>query len=180
MNYLYVSSPALANVATRLITRQGWGDLWLRPKFRRGWPYYLAVWLLPFLAAIVGSLAYHLVFPQSFDPNITRGRSLLAGLPVAADPNAWKVMLFLALNLMIVEGLLTGNVLSLLEEFGWRPTFCGDWWIASAAGTPRGSAPRMWKAQPPARPRGWSVWSTVCGTGRSSSWEWAWRAEVSE
>jgi hypothetical protein len=72
------------------------------------------------LAAIVGSLAYRLVFPQSFDPDITRGRSLLAGLPVAADPNAWKVMLFLTLILMIVQGLLTGNVLSLLEEFGWR------------------------------------------------------------
>jgi hypothetical protein len=43
MNYLYVSSPALANVAIRLVTRQGWGDLWLRPKIRRGWPFYLAV-----------------------------------------------------------------------------------------------------------------------------------------
>ncbi len=39
-NYIVVMSPALANVATRLITREGWRRTWLWPNFRRGWPFF--------------------------------------------------------------------------------------------------------------------------------------------
>jgi hypothetical protein len=67
-NYIFISTPALANVATRLITKEGWGHLWLRPNFRRGWRFYLGVWLLPLLAVMVGGAIFYLLFPQSFDP----------------------------------------------------------------------------------------------------------------
>lgn len=120
LNYVFViPAPALANAATRLITREGWGHLWLRPKFRRGWPFYLAVWLLPLLAAVFGSLTYHLLFPQSFDPNVTAARNQLTGLPIASEPNPWKVMLFFTSYLMIVQGIV-GSIIANLEEFGWR------------------------------------------------------------
>jgi len=46
--------PAVANIATRLITREGWSNTFLRPNLRRGWPFYLAAWSLPLLAIIVG------------------------------------------------------------------------------------------------------------------------------
>lgn len=119
-NYLFVvPAPALANMATRLITREGWGHLWLWPKFRRGWKFYLAVWLLPLLAAIFGSLAYLLLFPQSFDPDFTGVRNQLTGLPIASDPNPWKVMLFFTPYVMIIQGL-AGGMIANLEEFGWR------------------------------------------------------------
>src|SRR5512146_1240217 len=59
--------PALANVATRLITKEGWKNLWLWPKFRRGWRFYLAACLLPLLTVIVGGGIFFLLFPQSFD-----------------------------------------------------------------------------------------------------------------
>jgi membrane protease YdiL (CAAX protease family) len=120
MNYIFICGPALANVATRLITRQGRGDLWLRPNFRRGWPFYLAVWLLPLLAMIVGGLAFYLLFPQSFDPDVSRARTLLAGFPSVAQASAWKVMLFLTPYMMIVQGVLVGGVIAIVEEFGWR------------------------------------------------------------
>ncbi len=61
--------PALANVATRLITKEGWKNLWLRPNLRRGWRFYLAACLLPLLALIVGGGIFFLLFPQSFDPS---------------------------------------------------------------------------------------------------------------
>ena len=79
-NLIFISTPALANVATRLITREGWGRLWLWPKFRRGWPFYLAAILLPFLATIVGGAIFYLVFPQFFDPNLGEVRKLLRSL----------------------------------------------------------------------------------------------------
>jgi membrane protease YdiL (CAAX protease family) len=106
-------------VATRLITRQGWGRLWLRPNFRRGWRFYLAAWLLPLLAVIVGAAIYYLVFPQSFDPNLTPAREAYASIPSLAAASPWTIMLVITLNSMIA-----GPVFLLLqsagEEFGWR------------------------------------------------------------
>ncbi len=38
MSTTYMWSPALANIFTRLVTREGWGHIWLRPRLRQGWP----------------------------------------------------------------------------------------------------------------------------------------------
>lgn len=118
-NYVVVMSPALANVATRLITREGWGRLWLRPNFRRGWRFYLAAWLLPLLAVSVGGAIFYLLFPQSFDPNLGELRKLGEILPFTAAPNPWMGLLSFTLYLLIV-GLVINGVVSIGEEFGWR------------------------------------------------------------
>ena len=118
-NYIVVMSPALANVATRLITREGWGHLWLRPNFRRGWRFYLAAWLLPLLAISVGGATFYLLFPQSFDPNLGGMRKLGETLPFVAAANPWAGLLSFTLYLLIV-GLAINGVLSIGEEFGWR------------------------------------------------------------
>ena len=44
MAVVYMGAPAIANVLTRLITREGWQNVGLRPKLRRGWPFWLAAW----------------------------------------------------------------------------------------------------------------------------------------
>jgi membrane protease YdiL (CAAX protease family) len=120
LNWFFVfPAPTLANVATRLITREGWGRLMLRPNFRRGWPFYLAAWLLPLLAVIVGGAIYYLVFPRSFDPNLGPAREAVASTPSLAAASPWTIMLISTLSAMIV-----GPVFLLLqsigEEFGWR------------------------------------------------------------
>jgi hypothetical protein len=80
-NYIFISTPWLANIATRLVTREGWGNLWLRPNFRRSRWFYLAVWLLPLLATIVGEAFFYLLFPQSFDPNLSVVQKLVESSP---------------------------------------------------------------------------------------------------
>jgi len=120
LNWFFVlPAPTLANVATRLITREGWGRLMLRPNFRRGWRFYVAAWLLPLLAVIVGGAVYYLVFPQSFDPNLGMVREAVASTPSLAAASPWTIMLISTLSALIV-----GPVFLLLqsigEEFGWR------------------------------------------------------------
>ena len=117
-NYIFVSTPLLANVATRLTTKEGWGHLWLRPNFRRGWRFYLGVWLLPLLAVMVGGAIFYLLFPQSFDPNLGEVRKLFASSPSAAA-NPWMGMLFITIQVMILA-VPINSVLSIGEEFGWR------------------------------------------------------------
>jgi membrane protease YdiL (CAAX protease family) len=118
-NGIAVSIPWLANVATRLITREGRGRLWLRPNFRRGWRFYLSAWLLPLLAVIVGGATFYLLFPRSFDPNVSGVWSLIGSSPSAAASNPWTVLLSTTLSIMIFTVPIT-TVMSLGEEFGWR------------------------------------------------------------
>lgn len=114
---LFGTAPALANVATRLITREGWGHLWLRPNFRGGWRFYLAAWMLPLLAVSAGGGIFFLFFPQSFDSNLSAVRNTFASVPFLVA-NPWAGMLVTTLENMLI-GLVLG-IFYFGEEFGWR------------------------------------------------------------
>ena len=76
-NYIIITLPALANIFTRLVTKEGWRNLMLRPNFKRGWRFYLAAWLLPLLATIVGGGLFYLLFPSPLTPTSARCGRLL-------------------------------------------------------------------------------------------------------
>jgi len=118
----YMGAPALAHILTRLITREGWQDLYLRPKFKQGWRYWLLCWIAPSVLVFAGMATYFVLFPQFYDPTLSAVRRLLEqrtpGLTLPQiDP--WTVVisqtLFAVLIAPIVNGLFT-----LGEEFGWR------------------------------------------------------------
>jgi CAAX protease family protein len=115
---LLMLAPAIANIATRLITREGWSNMLLRPNFRRGWPLYLAALFLPALATIVGGAVYYLLFPDHFDPSMTYGRETLGLTPVAGVTDVWTFLITMT-PFVIVFSLPT-LPLPFGEEFGWR------------------------------------------------------------
>jgi membrane protease YdiL (CAAX protease family) len=110
-------SPAIASIATRLITREGWSNLLLRPRFRGGWPYYLAGWVAPALAIIVGGVIYYLLFPAQFDPSMSYVRQAF-GAEVPANTTIWTILL----NSLLVTVVATLPTLPIMlgEELGWR------------------------------------------------------------
>jgi membrane protease YdiL (CAAX protease family) len=117
MMSLLMFMPAVANVVTRLITREGWTNTLLRPKLRHGWPCYLAALILPALATIVGALLYYLLLPDRFDPTMAYARGI--GLkPQVGFTDPWTFIL----TQTPITMLLTIPTLPLFfgEEFGWR------------------------------------------------------------
>jgi len=115
---LLMFSPAIANIATRLITREGWSNMLLRPNFRRGWPLYLAGLFLPALATIVGGAVYYLLFPDRFDPSMTYGRETLGLVPVAGVTDVWTFLITMTPFAIALSTL--SLPLPFGEEFGWR------------------------------------------------------------
>src|SRR5690606_28149615 len=115
----YMWAPALAHVLTRLVTREGWHDLWLRPRFRTAWRTWLIAWFTPLLATLVGAAVFFALFPQYFDPDLLQLRAALANSGPLATLNPW-----LLVGLMIVQAMLVATVINSLftfgEEFGWR------------------------------------------------------------
>ena len=119
VNYVFILSPALATVFTRLVTKEGWRNFMLWPNFKRGWRCYLAAWLLPLLAAAVGGAIFYLVFPQAFDPSLDQVRKLIAGSPSVAGLSPWLILLSVTLSMMLISAPVNA-VVSLGEELGWR------------------------------------------------------------
>jgi uncharacterized protein len=118
-NLVFISTPVVANIATRLVTKEGWGHFMLRPNFRRDWRFWLAAWLLPLLATVVGGVIFYLFFPQSFDSNLGVVRKLTVSVPAVAAIDPWLIVMA-----MVIQGVLIAvplsAVASLGEELGWR------------------------------------------------------------
>ena len=118
----YMGAPALAHILTRLITREGWKGLYLQPKFKQGWRYWLICWFAPAFLVVVGMVVYFALFPQYFDPSLGAVRRLLEqrtqGLALP-QINPWTIVLSQAIFAVIAAPIL--NALPVLgEEFGWR------------------------------------------------------------
>ena len=115
----YTCAPALANIFTRLVTREGWGHTWLRPRLRQGWPYWLAAWVLPGLMVILGIVIYFLFFPQYYDPNLARVQALLQAAGRAAPASLWGLVIAQAV-VAILSSPVVNAISTFGEEFGWR------------------------------------------------------------
>ena len=74
---LYMPAPAIAHVATRWLTGEGWHNLYLRPKFKQGWKYMLLVWAITAVSLIIGTILFYLLLPQYFDGELTQFSQLL-------------------------------------------------------------------------------------------------------
>ncbi len=115
----YMWAPALGNILTRLITREGWKDVGLRPHFRKGWRYWLAGWFLPAVMTLFGAAVFFVLFPQYFDASLSLVHKQIAAAPALFALSPW---IFIAIQL--VAGVLISPIANSLatfgEEFGWR------------------------------------------------------------
>jgi membrane protease YdiL (CAAX protease family) len=115
----YMWAPALAHIFTRLVTRPGWHDLWLKPYFKNGWKYWLAGWFGPGVLTIVGIAVYFLFFPGQFDGNLTSLRSLLDANPTSKGTDPWLIVIAQTLSAFIMAPVIN-SFFTFGEEFGWR------------------------------------------------------------
>jgi len=116
LGYMWV--PALAHILTRLTTREGWKDIYLRPRLRR-WPYWVVAWLVPGLVTFLGGTVFFLVFPQYFDASLKQLHESIAlsGLPDSTNP--WTLFITRVV-IVILVGPLVNGLFVFGEEFGWR------------------------------------------------------------
>jgi membrane protease YdiL (CAAX protease family) len=115
MATVYMWAPALGNLLTRWITREGLQNIGLKANFRRGWPLWIAAWVLPALLTILGLVIYFLILPQYYDPNLTMLRKAIGGL--AIDP--WAVVALQIVQAILLAPIING-ISTFGEEFGWR------------------------------------------------------------
>lgn len=112
-------APALGNMLTRLITKEGWKNSYLRPHFKRSWRYWAAAWFLPGILTIVGIIFFFLLFPHNFDPALGTVQDLIASSMPGVDINVWAIVAVQTIQALLLAPLLN-SVATFGEEFGWR------------------------------------------------------------
>ena len=122
LTIVYMGAPAVAHLLTRLVTREGWHDLYLRPKLRRGWAYWIICWFAPPLLIYLGAAVFFVLFPQYYDSTLGTVRNMLEVAPGGqslARVNPWTVVISQTLVAVLIAPLI--NAIPILgEEFGWR------------------------------------------------------------
>ncbi|MGI5900498.1 MAG: CPBP family intramembrane glutamic endopeptidase [Christensenellales bacterium] len=107
--------PAVASIITRLITKEGFKNMYIKPRFRGNGGRYVLSWLLMPLLITLGATLYFLLCPAHFDPSMT-AFAQTSGL----DPSLMG-MIFWA---QIAQSVLLAPILNLIpalgEELGWR------------------------------------------------------------
>lgn len=116
---IYMWAPAVAHIVTRWVTGEGWQDSYLKPHFKRGWPYWLVGWFAPALLTILGAGLFFALFPHTFDPELTQLAALLPQAEGFESPNLWLIVLAQA-GVGILAAPLINGLFTFGEEFGWR------------------------------------------------------------
>lgn len=112
--------PSIGVLLTRLITKEGFSDCWIRPRFRGHFRYYVMAWFLPSLCTAFGAVLYFGIFQKDFDGNLGYVISLYQAQGVTIDRSQAMVI---AIS-QIITGVFLSPILNILtcfgEEWGWR------------------------------------------------------------
>lgn len=119
--------PSISVILTMLITKEGFKNLYLKPKFKGHIKYYLLAWLAPFGFTILGAAFYYLFFPKHFDATMNTYMSqILTTINSTATPDKVITLdqLKLVTSIQFLGALIYAPILNFIpclgEELGWR------------------------------------------------------------
>ena len=114
--------PAVGVLLTRLVTKEGFKNSWLRLNLKSNIKLYLLAWFGPGVLTFLGMGLYFLLFPKELDLSFSYFIATLesAGAPMETLP----IPIGLLMAIQCVQGLLLAPALNFVtcfgEEWGWR------------------------------------------------------------
>ena len=108
--------PALCSLLTRLITKEGFQNMYLHPHLKGHIKQYLLVYFGPTLLLFLSAAVYFLIFPRSFDPTFSALKNAAKG---TAEISANVLLLVSALQIIVI-GPIVNLIPTMGEELGWR------------------------------------------------------------
>ena len=114
--------PSIGVLLTRLITKEGFQNSWLRPNLKKNLLTYLLAWFGPGILTLLGMGLYFLVFKGSFDPHFGYFVKTMeaSGAPMEELP----IPLSLLMVVQFLQGFFLAPAMNFVtcfgEEWGWR------------------------------------------------------------
>ena len=114
--------PAIGVFLTRLITRESFRSVWLKPNLKKNLRFYLLAWFGPGILTFAGMGIYFVLFPGNFDPNCGYMRLTMEAAGVPYEAQAVPMNLLMAIQ--CVQAVFLAPILNFFtcfgEEWGWR------------------------------------------------------------
>ena len=114
--------PSIGVLLTRLITREGFKNAWLRPNLKGHAKHYLLAWFGPGILTFLGMGIYFLLFPNHFDPTLSYFVAVLesagASMEMLPIPIGMLMLIQCAQAFFLAPAL--NFVTCFGEEWGWR------------------------------------------------------------
>ena len=114
--------PAIGVLLTRLITKEGFRDSWLKLKLKGNLKPYLLAWFGPSILTFAGMAVYFVLFPHNLDLSFSYFAAALeaAGAPMETLP----IPIGLLMLVQCVQAVFLAPVMNFVtcfgEEWGWR------------------------------------------------------------
>lgn len=114
--------PAIGVLLTRLITKEGFKNTWLKPNLKKNLKTYLLAWFGPAILTFVGMGLYFLLYPGSFDPSLGYFTATLeaAGAPLETLPMSIGALMLVQCLQAVFLAPAMNFVTCFGEEWGWR------------------------------------------------------------
>lgn len=113
--------PAIAVVVTRLLTKEGFQNHWLKFIWKKGTrKYYLLAWFLPALLTLIGGLLYFLIFQGQFDWNMSYYWNTISKTGTDVTVEALRSTIISQLITAVILGPVMNCITCFGEEWGWR------------------------------------------------------------
>ena len=114
--------PAIGVLITRLITKEGFKNAWIRPNIKGNLKFYLLAYFGPVILTVLGALLYFFIFKGSFDSECGYMKLTLeaAGTPADAMPMPLSVLMMIQAVQAIFLAPILNFVTCFGEEWGWR------------------------------------------------------------
>ncbi len=111
-------SPAISSILTRLITKEGFKQMLLKPNLKGNAKKYLLIYFGSSTLLFLSGAVYFLIFPEMLDSDLTALKAMMAAnTPGSITPVA---MLILTAMQLIVIGPIINIIPTMGEELGWR------------------------------------------------------------
>ena len=114
--------PAIGVVLTRLTTKEGFKDAWLKPHIKGNIKHYLLAWFGPAVLTFAGMGVYFLIFPNNLDLSFSYFTATLeaTGAPLETLPMPIGMLMLV----QCVQAVFLAPILNFFtcfgEEWGWR------------------------------------------------------------
>ena len=113
-------APAIAAALTRLITKEGFKDAWIKPRaFKKTWRYYVLAWFGPLVLVLAGAALYFLINPADFVIQTTHEQAEAMGVELAIDDETIRLSQYASLATLVIAPAINA-VTCFGEEWGWR------------------------------------------------------------
>ena len=114
--------PAIGVLLTRLVTREGFKNAWLKPHIKGNIKTYLLAWFGPAILTFAGMAVYFLIFPNNLDLSFSYFTATLqaTGAPLETLPMPIGTLMLV----QCIQALFLAPALNFFtcfgEEWGWR------------------------------------------------------------